>query len=169
MELDGVRKFSILDSSEMSTLAFVVNEPEIGSEYRTLQKLDCATRRIDSGIEKTFFINDLSNDSVDIDIVLVTLGDGKARLNMAILKENKLFISKNAAKVRYTTLYSEEESNYDDIKYTPNFKRPVSIIDPEIADEVKPTLFYDDETNMVRARIKLLPKKSYIALQVVES
>lgn len=161
------KKFSILDSRETSTLAFMVNDAEDGTQYRTLQKLDCAMNEVESGIKRTFYINDMSKDG-DIDIVLVTIGDGKARLNMAILKEGKLLISKDSAKIKYTTLYSEKETNYDEIKYTPNFKRPISIIDPSIADEVKPTLFFDEEANMVRAKIKLLPRKSYIALQVTE-
>lgn len=161
------RKFSVLDSRETSTIAFMVNDPEDGTIYRTLQKLDCAMTEVDAGIKRTFFIND-STKSGDIDIVLVTLGDGKARLNMAVLRDEKLYMSKNSARIKYTTLYSEKETNYSDIKYTPNFKRPISIIDPEIADEVKPTLFYDEEANMVRARVKLLEKKSYIALQVTE-
>ena len=168
MGLQNTRNFSILDSNETSTLAFIVNEAEGDNKYRTLQKLDCAMQEVENGIKRTFFINDLSNISKDLDIVLITLGDGKARLNMALLRENKLYVSKNTAKIKYTTLYSEEETDYKDIKYTPNFKRPISIIDPEIADEVKPTLYYDDETNMVRAKVKLSPKKSYIALQVIE-
>lgn len=161
------RKFSIIDSRETSTLAFMVNEAEGESIYRTLQKLDCSMNEDESGIKKTFFVNDISR-SGDIDIVLVTLGNGKARLNMAVLREDRLFLSKDSARIKYTTLYSEKETNYDDIKYTPNFKRPISIIDPEIADEVRPTLFYDEEANMVRARVKLSPKKSYIALQITE-
>lgn len=168
MGLEGTKNFSILDSRETSTLAFMVNEPEGNSRYRTLQKLDCAMQEMENGIRKTFFINDLSNRQDTIDIVLVTLGDGKARLNLAVLKNDKLYVSKNSTKIKYTTLYSEKPSDYEDIKYTPNFKRPISIIDPEIADEVKPTLYYDEEANMVRARVKLLPKKSYIALQVLE-
>lgn len=167
MELEGVRKFAVIDSNETSTLAFIVNAPEEGSKYRTLQKLDSAVQQIESGIKRTYFINDFTN-SGDIDIVLVTLGDGKARLNMAVLKDGRLLPSKNSGYIKYTTLYSEKESNYDDIKYTPNFKRPISIIDPAIADEVKPMLYYDEEANMVKARIKLSPKKSYIALQVTE-
>lgn len=167
MGLQESKKFTILDSRETSTLAFMVNEPDGDSIYRTLQKLDCAMAEVESGIKRTFFINDMSKDG-DIDIVLVTLGDGKARLNMAVLRDEKLYVSKDSAKIKYTTLYSEKPSDYEDIKYTPNFKRPISIIDPEIADEVKPTLYYDDEVNMVRARVKLLPKKSYIALQVTE-
>lgn len=161
------KKFSILDSRETSTLAFMVNEPENDTIYRTLQKLDCAVSEIDAGIKRTFFINDDSRQG-DVDIVLVTIGEGKARLNLAVLREDKLLVSGESARIKYTTLYNEKETNYEDIKYTPNFKRPISIIDPEIADEVKPTLFFDDTTNSVRARIKLLPKKSYIALQVTE-
>lgn len=167
MGLQESRKFSILDSRETSTLAFMVNDPEDGSNYRTLQKLDCSIHEEEAGIKRTFFINDASKPN-NVDIVLVTIGEGKARLNLAILQEEKLLVSKDSAKIKYTTLYHEKETNYDDIKYTPNFKRPISIIDPEIADEVKPTLFYDEETNMVRARVKLQPKKSYIALQVTE-
>ncbi len=168
MGLQSARNFSILDSRESCTLAFMINEPDGDSKYRTLQKLDCAMQDNGDGIKRTYFINDLSGNDNDIDVVLVTLDDGKARLNMAVLRGDKLYVSKNSAKIRYTTLYSEKPSEYDDIKYTPNFKRPISIIDPEIADEVKPVLFYDDEANMVRARVKLLPHKSYIALQVVE-
>lgn len=168
MGLQGTRNFSILDSNESCTLAFMINEAEGDSRYRTLQKLDCAMQDNGDGLKRTYFINDLTGTLGDVDIVLVTLGDGKARINMAILREDKLYVSKNSAKIKYTTLYSEKPSEYDDIKYTPNFKRPISIIDPEIADEVKPVLFYDDAANMVRARVKLLPHKSYIALQVVE-
>ena len=168
MEMEGIKSFPILDSRETSTLAFMVNEPEGNSRYRTLQKLECTMQEMANGIKKTFFVNDFSNKQEIIDIVLVTLGDGKALLNLAVLKNNKLYVSKNSTKIKYTTLYSEKPSDYDDIKYTPNFKRPISIIDPEIADEVKPTLYYDEEANMVRARVKLLPKKSYIALQVLE-
>ena len=167
MGLQESKKFTILDSRETSTLAFMVNEPDGDSIYRTLQKLDCSMNEVEAGIKRTFFINDMTKEG-DIDIVLVTLGDGKARLNMGILRGDKLYVSKNSAKIKYTTLYSEKPTDYDDIKYTPNFKRPISIIDPEIADEVKPTLYYDEEANMVRARVKLLPKKSYIALQVTE-
>ena len=156
MELQESKKFSILDSRETSTLAFMVNEPEGETNYRTLQKLDCAMNEEESGIKKTFFINDLSQKE-DMDIVLVTIGDGKARLNMAVLRNGKLLVSKDSAKIKYTTLYNEKEVNFDDIKYTPNFKRPISIIDPEIADEIRPTLYYDEETNMVRARVKLMP------------
>ena len=160
------KQFSILDSRESSTLAFMVNDAD-EDNYRTLQKLDCSVVEIEGGIKRTFFIND-TGESDSIDIVLVTIGGGKARLNMAMLKGGKLLVSKDSTKIKYSTLYNEKQMDYDNIKYTPNFKRPISIIDPDIADEVRPTLYYDDDTNMVRARVRLQPKKSYIALQVTE-
>ena len=54
------KRFSILDSRETSTLAFMVNDGEEGTVYRTLQKLDCAMSEVESGIKRTFFINDMS-------------------------------------------------------------------------------------------------------------
>ena len=57
MELEGVRKFSILDSSETSTLAFMINAAEDGSRYRTLQKLHCAVQQLENGMKRTFFVN----------------------------------------------------------------------------------------------------------------
>ena len=167
MDSQESKKFSIIDSRGSSTLAFMVNDAEGDSAFRTIQKLDCSVNEDTSGIKKTFFVNDISKKG-DVDIILVTLGEGKARLNMAVLKDEKLLVSDNIAKIKYTTLYSENQRSYDDIKYTPNFKRPISIIDPEIADEIRPTLYFDEATNMVKARVKLMPKKSYIALQVTE-
>ena len=56
MELEGTKNFSILDSRETSTLAFMVNEPDGDSIYRTLQKLDCSMNEVEAGIKRTFFI-----------------------------------------------------------------------------------------------------------------
>ena len=114
MELEGVRKFSILDSSETSTLAFMINAAEDGSRYRTLQKLDCAVQQLENGMKRTFFVNDLTI-SGDIDIVLVTLGDGKARLNMAILREGKLLVSKNSGKKEKLNedVHSDSKRNFN--------------------------------------------------------
>ena len=39
MELVDERRFTIVDSAEMSTLAFLINEPEAGAESATIQKL----------------------------------------------------------------------------------------------------------------------------------
>ena len=40
MELADERRFTIVDSSEMSTMAFLINEPEDNTTCSTIQKLD---------------------------------------------------------------------------------------------------------------------------------
>ena len=163
------RNFTIVDSDNMSTLAFLVNAPEAGTNYCTLQKLNCTYPDMGDTRKKTFYLEIPNDDMRNKDIVLLTLNGEKAFLNSAILTtNNSLYTSKEPTKVGFTVLYSEENSDYKDLKYTPNFKRPISIIDPEIADEVRPVLYYDEEANMVKAKIKLQSNKSYIALQTKE-
>ena len=61
---------------------------------------------------------------------------------------------------------SEKEEEYKDFTYTPNLKRPISIIDPETTEEIKPTLYYDEKTNEVKGKCKLKPYKSYFAFEI---
>ena len=55
--------------------------------------------------------------------------------------------------------------NYDDII---NLKRPISIIDPETTEEIKPVLYFDEETNEVKGKCKLKPHKNYFAFEIRE-
>lgn len=68
--------------------------------------------------------------------------------------------------MRFETLYYEEETDYKDFAYTPNMKRPITIIDPETGDEIKPILYFDEEINEVRGKCKLKPYKKYFAFEV---
>ena len=165
MELADERRFTVVDSGNMSTLAFLINEPEGSTSSATIQKLDYVTLDSSNSLKKTFYISN-SEAGMDYNILLLTIEKEKAFMHMAILKDEELLISKEPAKVSYKTLRTENNVTYQDVKYTPNFKRPISIIDPEIADEVKPVLYFDEEANMVRARVKLSPNKLYITLEV---
>ena len=69
---------------------------------------------------------------------------------------------------KFNTLYSEEKMELKDFKYTPNLKRAITIIDPETTEEVKPVLYYDEETNEVKGKCKLKPYKSYFAFELGE-
>ena len=168
MELSDERRFTIVDSAEMSTLAFMIEEPEDGVESATIKKLDYVNEDSSNSFKKTFYINNsnMLTDFNDYNILLLTIGKDKAFMNMAILKKDELLVSKEGSNVSYKTLRTEQSVSYQDVQYTPNFKRPISIVDPEIADEVKPVLYYDEKAQMVRARVKLLPEKSYICLEV---
>ena len=48
------------------------------------------------------------------------------------------------------------------------YGRPISIIDPVTAEEVKPTLFFDKDTNEVKGKILLEPQKPYFAFEIRE-
>ena len=69
-------------------------------------------------------------------------------------------------RIKIAEYYSEKEMEYREFKYTPNLKRPISIIDPETAEEIKPVLYFDKETNEVRGKCKLKPYKSYFAFEI---
>ena len=85
---------------------------------------------------------------------------------MGILNKDEVKISKRPVSVKFDTLYSEKETEYKNVRYTPNLQRPITIIDPETTEEVKPVLYFDKETNEVRGKSKLKPNKSYFAFEV---
>jgi len=71
--------------------------------------------------------------------------------------------------MKFDTLYNEQETEYKDVEYTPNLKRPISIIDPETTEEIKPILYFDEKTNEVKGKCKLKPFKSYFAFEIREA
>ena len=166
MEPLSEKNFTIVDTQGMSTLAFLVNEPEEGTNYCTLQKLDCTYANPLDTTKKTFYV-DAQSVHEEKNIILLTIGGEKAMLNSALLSaDDKLYVSEKPANVGFKVLFSEENFDYKDLKYTPNFRRPISIIDPEIPDEVRPVLYYDEEANMVKSKVRLQSNKSYIALEI---
>lgn len=166
MEPISEKNFTIVDTNGMCTLAFLVNEPEEGTNYCTIQKLDCTYPNPLDTNKKTFFIREAGTPR-DMNIILLTVGHDRALLNLALLStEDKLYVSKKPENVDFQVLFSEENSEYKDLKYTPNFRRPISIVDPEIPDEVKPVLYFDEEANMVKSKVRLQSNKSYIAIEI---
>lgn len=167
MEELGNSNFTVLDPDDMKTLAFLIDKTvEENEAVYTLQKLDCSVSQDVDGVKKTFYFNEDVSNVEKKDLVLLTVGNGKALLNSATFETGQLSVGRKADFITYKKLYSTEAVEYTDIKYTPNFRRPISIIDPEAGDEVKPVLYYDSEANEVKAKIKMLPNRSYIALEV---
>lgn len=162
------KKFAIVDPPEMSTIAYLLDEntSTVDVPKYTLQKLDSSTG-IDNGrVKRTFFVNEEIGENDERDVVLLTVGKEKAVLNTGVLQFDKLYISKKPVPLTYKTLYSEQPMEYKNFKYAPNLKRPISIIDPETGEEVRPVLYFDAEENAVKGKIKLMPYKAYIALEV---
>ena len=70
--------------------------------------------------------------------------------------------------MKFRNIYSEDEQPVEEVEYTPNLKRPISIIDPETTEEIKPVLYFDEKTNEVKGKCKLKPYKSYFAFEIRE-
>ena len=171
MDMFDPRKvFSVLDASGMNTLAFQINTTvDEGQQVYSIEKLKSFIEVAKNGYKKTFFFNPEPNDEERKEVVFLTLKPGEAVLNAGDFKDGVLRVGKKPGHIKYSSIrLTGEESEYKEFKYAPNFKRPIAIIDPILGDEVKPVVYFDTEKNDVMAKIKLLPHKSYIALEVFE-
>ena len=101
-------------------------------------------------------------------LIIFSFAKEKVVINNGILIGDEVKITKKPMPFKYNKLYSEEPTELKDVQYTPNLKRAITIIDPETAEEVKPVLYFDEETNEVKGKCKLKPYKSYFAFEIRE-
>ena len=170
MEIVQGKNFSITDPHGVNTVIYRINETE--KEYIkespkfTIERLDYAEELRGDVKKKTFFVE---NPKLEEELVILSFGKDRVVVNMGILMEDRVRISKKPSSIKFDTLYSEQETVFKEFKYTPNLKRPISIIDPETTEEVKPVLYFDKDTNEVRGKCKLKPYKSYFAFEIRDS
>ena len=164
--LEG-KHFSITDPKDVNTVIYRIQETE--KEYRkdspkyTVERLDRMSEIRGEGTKRTYFID---NPSVENDkLVILSFGKERVVVNSGLLGEDRIKISKQPSFVKFDTLYSDE-TQYKEFNYTPNLKRPISIIDPETTEEIKPVLYFDEKTNEVKGKCKLKPHKSYFAFEI---
>lgn len=162
------KHFSITDPKDVQTVIYKINRTE--KEYLkdspkyTVERLDSMSEIRGELTKKTFFVDE---PSIDYDqLLILSFAKEKVVVNMALLEDDKVKISKKPMPIKFNTLYSEQGSEYRDFKYTPNLKRPISIIDPETTEEVKPIVYFDEKTNEVKGKCKLKPYKSYFAFEI---
>ncbi len=164
------KHFSITDPQGVNTVIYRVDKTpkELLQEYPkfTVQRLEYSEELNGNLKKKTFFIDEPKNEE---ELVILSFGQDKVVINMGILEENKVKIAKRPIPIKFDTLYSEQEREYKEFRYTPDLKRPISIIDPETTEEIKPILYFDKETNEVKGKCKLKPYKSYFAFEIRES
>ena len=169
MEFVPGKHFSIMDPHNVNTVIYQINktgkdELEQDAPKFTLERLKCREQLVGNNKKKTFFVDDVEDDAKQL--IILSFGQDKVVVNNGVLYNDTVKISRRPAPVKFDTLYSEQESEYKDIKYTPNLKRPITITDPETAEEVKPVLYFDKETNEVKGKCKLKPYKSYFAFEI---
>ena len=164
------KHFSITDPQGVNTVIYRVNKTprELLQEYPkfTVQRLEYAEELNGNLKKKTFFVDEPENEE---ELVILSFGQDRVVINMGLLENNKVKIAKRPIPIKFDTLYSEQEQEYKEFRYTPDLKRPISIIDPETTEEIKPILYFDEETNEVKGKCKLKPYKSYFAFEIRES
>ncbi len=165
--LEG-KSFSITDPQGVNTIIYQINKTEKeflnDSPKYTLQRLDFMEEYRGDMKRKTFFVDNPSKE--EDQLVILSFGSDKVVVNMALLRENQVSICKKPVPLKFDNLYQEQEYEVKDFRYTPNLKRPICIIDPETTEEIKPVLYFDEETNEVRGKCKLKPYKSYFAFEI---
>ncbi len=168
METFQGKHFSITDPQDVKTVIYRINQTE--KEYLsdspkfTVERVPYMEELTGNLTKKTFFVDNPAPRGEQL--VLLSFGKDKVVVNTGMMEDDKLTISKKPMPVKFDTLYSEKESVYKEFKYTPNLKRPISIIDPETTEEVKPIVYLDEETNEIKGKCKLKPYKSYFAFEV---
>lgn len=164
------KHFSITDPQNVNTVIYQVKETEKDylkdSPKYTVERLDYTEELVGQNKKKTFFVDEPHPEGDKL--VILSFGKEKVVVNMGILEEDKVRISKKPVPMSFKTLYNEKETEYREFTYTPNLRRPISIIDPETTEEVKPVLYMDETTNEIKGKCKLQPYKSYFAFEVRE-
>ena len=164
------KHFSITDPNEVNTVIYKINKTEKeflkDSPKYTVERLDYMEEIRGEAKKKTFFIDEpaLEGDQ----LVILSFGKERVVVNTGLLQDDKVKISKRPMPIKFNELYSEEETEYKNFTYTPNLKRPISIIDPITTEEIKPVLYFDEETNEIKGKCKLKPYKSYFAFEIRE-
>ena len=151
--LEG-KHFSITDPVNVNTVVYRLDETEKefakNSPKFTIQRLDYTSEYVGEKTKKTFYIDDPSPEGNSL--IILSFGKEKVVVNVGLLEGD-----------------NEKEFEYKEVEYTQNLKRPISIIDPETTEEVKPMLYIDEKTNEVKGKCKLKPFKNYFAFEVREN
>jgi len=167
METWEGKSFSITDPKGVNTVIYQINKTrkedlEDSPKY-TIQRLDYSEELRGDAKKKTFFVDEPKQEE---DLIILSFGKDRVVVNMGILEDDKVTISKKPTSIKFNTLYSEKETVFKEFRYTPNLKRPITIIDPETTEEIKPVLYFDKDTSEVKGKCKLKPYKSYFSFEV---
>ena len=170
METWKGKHFSITDPKGIRTVVYevYVTKKEYLNKYPkyTMERLNSTEQIVGDKTKKTFYVEDPQENGNRL--IIFSFAKEKVIINNGILIGNEVRITKNPIPFKFEKLYSEEPTDLKDVQYTPNLKRAITVIDPETAEEIKPVLYYDEETNEVKGKCKLKPYKSYFAFEIKE-
>lgn len=161
------KHFSITDPKGIKTVIYQVDKTD--KEFKeapkfTVQRLDYTEEIVGEYNKKTFYVDEPDPDGNPL--VILSFGKERVVVNVGFLDDESVRISKKPMPLKFKTLYNETETEFKEFLYTPNMKRPISIIDPETTEEIKPTIYFDEKTNEVRGKCWLKPYKEYFAFEI---
>lgn len=162
------KHFSITDPQNVNTVIYQINktDKEVAKEglKYTVERLEFTEELVGDKKKKTFYIDNPMPQGNKL--AIFSFGNDKVVINNGVLDGDKVIISKKPMPFKFDTLYNSEKTVYKDVEYTPNLQRPISIIDPETTEEIKPILYFDEETNEVKGKCKLEANKMYFAFEI---
>ena len=162
------KHFSITDPKGVKTVIYEVYETkkEYLDQYPkyTVERLEHIEELRGELNRKTFYVEDPQENGNQL--VILSFAPDRVVVNSGLLIGDEVKITKHPMPFKFDTIQSENTMEYKDIAYTPNFKRQISIIDPETTEELKPVLYFDENTNEVKGKCKLKPNKSYFAFEI---
>ena len=172
MEYLRGKQFSITDQKDINTVVYEINKTDKSKTSKlpkfTIERLDSIEELIDDKKRKTFFV-DLPKKSGN-QLLFLSFENDQVTVNMGLLKHNEVKFVKKPVPMKFDTISNDStEEYYKEFNCTPNMRMPIYIIDPETGEEIKPVLYYDNETNEVKGKCKLKPNKSYLAFRIRES
>lgn len=165
--LEG-KHFSITDPQNVKTLVFEVSKTEKNKEKNspkfTIQKLESTEELIWEKTKKTFYIDNPKPNGNRL--AIFSFGKDKVVINTGVLDGENVIIEKSPLPFTFKKYYEENDFEIKDFTYTPNLKRPITIIDLDTVEEVKPILYFDEITNEVKGKCKLKAHKNYFAFEI---
>ena len=164
------KHFSITDPKGVNTVIYEVykTKEEYLKQYPkyTVERLEHTEELKGDLTKKTFYVDDPQEKGNQL--VFLSFAKDRVVINTGLLLGDTVKITKTPMPLKFDTVYSEEETVFKDVQYTPNLKRSITIIDPETTEEIKPRLYFDESTNEVKGKCKLKPYKSYFCFEIRE-
>ena len=113
------KHFSITDPQNVNTVIYQINKTEGLMEENTpkftLERLKCREELVGLNKRKTFFVDAPKDEGNQL--IILSFGQDRVVVNMGLLNKDEVKISKRPVPVKFNTLYSEQETEYKDVRY----------------------------------------------------
>ena len=119
------KHFSITEPKNVNTVIYQVNktdkkEVSKGAPKFTIERLEYAEELRENASRKTFFFDNPKDEGNQL--VILSFANNRVVVNMGVLQDDKVKISKKPMPVKFDTVYSENEAVFKEFKYTPNLR-----------------------------------------------